>query len=275
MATASSSSSSSSSNKRHHTSADDASAAEEELLLPREFFCPISQDLMTDPVQASDGYTYDRRSIENSMRASTRSPLTGADFEDMALVPNIALRGVMENFFKVKKLVPMSQSGFITAETAAQSAAVVLALSPTEHTEILWGKVRELVEKAWREALAFSERRRLFYVMVNIREPGIGGDDSSDSDSDFDDEKKNIVEGNFSKLKYGAINLEAVQKAAKSDDIESCDVGIVLCSLAMDSGFMGCKIFHARATGGAWTGMLFCKNLEDMNAAEHRAAKYE
>ena len=43
------------------------------------FTCPISQELMVDPVVAPDGHTYEREALMRWLRISAvpRSPLTG------------------------------------------------------------------------------------------------------------------------------------------------------------------------------------------------------
>eukprot|EP01118_Nematostelium_gracile_P012658 TRINITY_DN4653_c0_g1_i1.p1 TRINITY_DN4653_c0_g1~~TRINITY_DN4653_c0_g1_i1.p1 ORF type:complete len:621 (+),score=131.39 TRINITY_DN4653_c0_g1_i1:155-2017(+) len=55
------------------------------------FLCPISQQPMSDPVLAIDGYTYDRQSIEKWFKKSgqpLKSPITHSRMESKILVPN-------------------------------------------------------------------------------------------------------------------------------------------------------------------------------------------
>ena len=49
-----------------------------EMELPASFSCPISHEVMRDPVTLSDGHSYERRSIERWLEKKTTSPLTGA-----------------------------------------------------------------------------------------------------------------------------------------------------------------------------------------------------
>ena len=44
---------------------------------PSNFFCPISQEMMHDPVITMDGHSYEREQIESWFRRSTLSPVTG------------------------------------------------------------------------------------------------------------------------------------------------------------------------------------------------------
>ena len=68
--------------------------------IPHEFYCSISQDIMTDPVKTIDGFTYDRVSIERWFENSWKSPLTGLELESKALVPNDELKIQIEEFYK-------------------------------------------------------------------------------------------------------------------------------------------------------------------------------
>ena len=45
--------------------------------VPHEFLCPITLDIMTDPVCTCDGHTYERSAIEEHLRKSNISPKTG------------------------------------------------------------------------------------------------------------------------------------------------------------------------------------------------------
>ena len=59
--------------------------------LLNEFNCPISLELMTDPVVASDGFTYDRESIAQWLFEHNTSPTTNEPLETHDLFKNRAL----------------------------------------------------------------------------------------------------------------------------------------------------------------------------------------
>ena len=59
---------------------------------PDEYLCPITQELMHDPVIASDGHTYERDAIERWFLKKLISPKTGKDLETSALFPNHVMR---------------------------------------------------------------------------------------------------------------------------------------------------------------------------------------
>ncbi|KAL5208616.1 hypothetical protein ABZP36_033051 [Zizania latifolia] len=64
--------------------------------VPKEFSCPISLDLMRDPVVASTGQTYDRPSIIQWIEEGhSTCPSSGQALAENRLVPNHALRSLI------------------------------------------------------------------------------------------------------------------------------------------------------------------------------------
>jgi hypothetical protein len=73
----------------------------EEVDVPSYFICPISLELMKDPVTASTGITYDREGIEkwlfsgkNNTCPVTKQVITDSDF----LIPNVTLRRLIQSW---------------------------------------------------------------------------------------------------------------------------------------------------------------------------------
>jgi chromatin remodeling complex protein RSC6 len=98
-----------------HTSAgvDPAAAAgkkRKERTPPSEFLCPITQEVMSDPVSTADGHTYERAAIRRWLSRKRTSPLTGSDLRTKDLIPNHALR----------KLIQEWRSGAVAPEGAEQ-----------------------------------------------------------------------------------------------------------------------------------------------------------
>ena len=68
---------------------------------PNDFVCPITKELMTDPVITADGHTYERSAIEETFVAmNTKSPLTGKQLITCRLYPNITLRNLIHNYLQ-------------------------------------------------------------------------------------------------------------------------------------------------------------------------------
>ena len=59
------------------------------------FLCPITRELMRDPVFCADGHSYERSYIEEWLRTHKTSPLTNTRLAHKQLVPNHALRGII------------------------------------------------------------------------------------------------------------------------------------------------------------------------------------
>jgi hypothetical protein len=66
--------------------------------VPDEFRCPITCELMAEPVICADGHTYEREAIERWFRSHGTSPKTNAHLPNRTVFPNHALRGVIEAF---------------------------------------------------------------------------------------------------------------------------------------------------------------------------------
>ena len=68
-------------------------------LAPIHFKCPISLELMTDPVTLGDGMTYERASIERWLAAgNTTSPVTNAELESLAYVPSQVIKNMIRRW---------------------------------------------------------------------------------------------------------------------------------------------------------------------------------
>ena len=59
---------------------------------PDEYICPISLEIMEDPVIAMDGHSYDRSHIEKWLSKSIISPKTGLELPNKQLIPNENLK---------------------------------------------------------------------------------------------------------------------------------------------------------------------------------------
>ena len=57
--------------------------------------CPITLEVMKDPVLASDGHTYERAAIEDWLRTHDTSPMTNARLGSKELMPSLVLRSII------------------------------------------------------------------------------------------------------------------------------------------------------------------------------------
>ncbi|CAI9769947.1 unnamed protein product [Fraxinus pennsylvanica] len=69
------------------------------LQIPYHFRCPISLELMSDPVTVCTGQTYDRSSIESWVATGNITcPVTRAPLLDFSLIPNHTLRRLIQDW---------------------------------------------------------------------------------------------------------------------------------------------------------------------------------
>lgn len=68
--------------------------------IPKEFYCPISQEIMKDPVIGPDSHTYERSDIVDWLNHHHTSPFTRQQMDASQLVPNLALRNAIQDMMK-------------------------------------------------------------------------------------------------------------------------------------------------------------------------------
>lgn len=92
-------------------------------LNPEDFRCPISLELMTDPVTVSTGQTYDRSSIQRWLKAGNITcPKTGERLTSTELVPNSALRKLIKRF--------CADNGISLANSGRRSSDITRTIVP-------------------------------------------------------------------------------------------------------------------------------------------------
>ncbi|XP_058754653.1 U-box domain-containing protein 15-like [Vicia villosa] len=95
------------------------------LVIPHEFLCPITLEIMTDPVIVASGQTYERESIEKWFNSNHNScPKTRQPLEHLQLAPNCALKNLIAEWcenhnFKLPKICTSCQE---TSSTENQEA---------------------------------------------------------------------------------------------------------------------------------------------------------
>ncbi|KAE8662231.1 hypothetical protein F3Y22_tig00113716pilonHSYRG00041 [Hibiscus syriacus] len=92
-------------------------------LNPEDFRCPISLELMIDPVTVSTGQTYDRSSIQKWLKAGhTICPKTGEKLTSTELVPNTTLRKLIHQF--------CADNGVSLAKTGKKNRDITTTIVP-------------------------------------------------------------------------------------------------------------------------------------------------
>ncbi|KAK8736916.1 hypothetical protein OTU49_004722, partial [Cherax quadricarinatus] len=66
---------------------------------PTEYLCPITQELISDPVLCADGFTYERVAMEAWLASGKRtSPMTNEKLLHLVLTPNRTLRTLIQRY---------------------------------------------------------------------------------------------------------------------------------------------------------------------------------
>lgn len=70
-------------------------------VLEKTMTCPISKEIMMDPVMDPDGHSYERAAILQWLYQDSRSPITRKPLSRRDLVPNRALRAVIHQYIQM------------------------------------------------------------------------------------------------------------------------------------------------------------------------------
>lgn len=100
-------------------------------VIPDDFRCPISLELMKDPVIVSTGQTYERSCIEKWLEAGHGTcPKTQQSLSSTALTPNYALRSLIAQWCEANGIEPPKRPSNLRPSKTAS------ACSPAERTKI-------------------------------------------------------------------------------------------------------------------------------------------
>ena len=123
---------------------------------PTEFCCPVSHELMEDPVVAGDGFTYERSCIEDWLKERRKSPMTGATIKTSVLNPNQDKKSAIIAFKE---------------ETVAEILRVAPQLTGSDAANVL-NRAEHFVRSNLPDAAA---RRKLSAVLLQrAKLPGVG-----------------------------------------------------------------------------------------------------
>ena len=126
---------------------------DEEVAIPDECFCPITQEIMEDPVVAQDGHTYERSAIAHWLKLGKRiSPKTGARLLSTELTPNYSMRSLIQDLKSQLPVLARHKVDMKNIEAAIQ-------LREEEMEERLTQK-NYLMRQGEKERLILAERLR-------------------------------------------------------------------------------------------------------------------
>ena len=99
------------------------------LPIPEDYICPITQDLMEDPVVAADGNSYELQAITEWLQLGKRiSPITGDRLAHTNLIPNVRLKAIIQDFKQKLPKIQLEQQIKTDLELAIQLREEEIAL---------------------------------------------------------------------------------------------------------------------------------------------------
>ena len=122
--------------------------------IPDEFICPITLEIMVDPVLCEDGYTYEKSAImaiQNSL-----SPMTRQHINKTKLIPNRALKNAIDRF--------------LSSNTQCQKMTKDYTLNYFEPLMLLAKNIIDLTEeiKSIKDCYIKDKREKMFLIMCKI-----------------------------------------------------------------------------------------------------------
>ncbi|VVA90857.1 unnamed protein product [Arabis nemorensis] len=155
-------------NDRHHRYHDDGNEKDQDLirgLKVEDLFCPISLEIMIDPVVIETGHTYDRSSITKWFGSGNITcPKTGKILASTELVDNVSVRKVIQKHCRTNGVVlarigrrKKTHDDMVPESLAAKGAGKLIAMFLT--SELINGG-EETIYRALREIRVLTKTSR-------------------------------------------------------------------------------------------------------------------
>lgn len=139
--------------------------------IPDEFICPITLEIMTDPVLCNDGYTYERNAILQ-IRGS-HSPMTRELIDKTKLIPNRALKNTILRYNEEKEKAEKEKAEKEKAELEkAELEAQEEVISEIELESLMSNKIENIIEsnRGSTKHLKTPSLKHMFYLTSSISE---------------------------------------------------------------------------------------------------------
>ena len=68
--------------------------------IPNEFLCPITTEIMKDPVMLTDGHVYEKQAIQKWLANNDTSPMTKVKVDKSMIIPCFVLRKLIQDFLE-------------------------------------------------------------------------------------------------------------------------------------------------------------------------------
>jgi ankyrin repeat protein len=160
--------------------------ADERVEIPQAYLCPLSKQIMFDPVTAEDGHTYERELIAEVIQSTGKSPMTRQVLSG-AVYENYAITGMIDEFlernpkYKEDVYLPVSNKVFLVKaiqENDIKTLKELLRkdkrfyLQPLENGKNFFHLVCEVSTlKMFNETIEFLEQQKMLEKVSEVTKP--------------------------------------------------------------------------------------------------------
>ncbi|XP_050382707.1 U-box domain-containing protein 40 [Argentina anserina] len=133
--------------------------------IPREFICPISGSLMSDPVIVSSGHTFERVCVQLCKALNFTPTLVDSPPPDLtSVIPNLALKTTILNWCRNYNIPPPSPPDPVSAKKLVRKAMASggLRVSVSDHESLIRG-VEETPKLSFNHAATELTRRKAHF----------------------------------------------------------------------------------------------------------------
>jgi hypothetical protein len=102
---------------------------------PPEFLCPISLDIMTNPVVCEDGHTYENSVIQQWLATNPTSPTTRQPMSPHTIRPNYALKAAINRWKQQQQQKQTPTNPYIIIPVAPPTALTTPLLTRQQPTQ--------------------------------------------------------------------------------------------------------------------------------------------
>lgn len=133
---------------------------------PNDMICPITKEIMTDPVITRNGHTFDRAALQRSIDLNgQRCPLTRAPVNMKEVTPNLALKSRIEEWIITQKEITKSQETEFQVFVMVEGKNLVIDVKPDIDTPAdLYEKLKQRSDIVSRSQINISYQGKPFDI---------------------------------------------------------------------------------------------------------------
>lgn len=136
--------------------------------LVEHYVCPITQQMLVDPVVAEDGHTYERSAVEQWLRTHKKSPVTNSPMGSV-VVPSLAARNTVCELVEAGALDRKTALGFYVRRGHVRAARTAPPGPDLEGAQADFARARELAD----DQGVLADQVRLSTEVVSWMEQGM------------------------------------------------------------------------------------------------------